>query len=90
MIEIQYSKKFKKNFCKRVREGSTLDKKYNERLNIFTSDPKNKIIKDHKLTGRLKNYRSFSISGDVRVVYYQLTEDRVLFIDIGSHNQIFG
>lgn len=89
MIEIQYSKKFKKNFCKRVPEGSTLDQKYNERLNIFITDLKNKIIKDHKLTGNLKNYRAFSISGDVRVIYYQLSEEKVLFIDIGTHNQIY-
>ena len=90
MIEIQYSKKFKKNFCKRVPDGSAIDQKYNNRLNIFINDPNNKTIKNHKLTGKFKNYRAFSISGDVRVIYYQLSEEKVLFIDIGSHNQIYG
>jgi len=90
MIKIQYSKRFKKNFCKRIPENSLLEKKYTKRLNLFIQDPSNKILNNHKLVGKLTNYHAFSITGDIRVIYFQESKETVLFLDIGTHNQVYG
>ena len=43
---------------------------------------------DHSLTGKLSGKRAFSIAGDIRVVYIEL-EEVIVFLDIGSHNQVY-
>ena len=43
---------------------------------------------DHALTGKLAGKRAFSIAGDIRVIYVEL-EDAIVFLDVGSHNQVY-
>lgn len=88
-MEITYSLQFKKNFNKRIPKGSQLEKRYKERLTLFIKNRKSPILRDHKLTGKKKSFRSFSITGDFRVIYIQESEDTVVFIDIGTHNQVY-
>lgn len=88
-MQILYTPKFRKNFSKRVPEGSALEKRYKERVTLFITDRKNPILKDHKLSGKLKDFRTFSIKGDFRVVYSEYSEDTVLFFNLGTHNQVY-
>lgn len=88
-MEITYSLQFKKNFNKRISKGSQLEKRYKERLALFIKNRKSPILRDHKLTGKKKSFRSFSITGDFRVIYFPESEDIVTFIDIGTHNQVY-
>ncbi len=47
------------------------------------------MIYDHQLIGQKQNFRSFSITGDIRLVYQYVGENTVLFFDIGSRNQVY-
>ena len=89
-MEIKYSKDFIKHFQKRIPAGSLLDQRFQERLGIFITNRTNPIIKDHKLVGKKQGYRSFSITADVRVIYSLEENDSAIFIDIGTHNQVYG
>jgi len=55
---------------------------------MFTNNSKDPILRDHALGGKMKGFRSFSITGDIRVVYY-ISENIAYFVDIGSHNQVY-
>ncbi len=88
-MEIRFSKDFLKNYKKRLPPHSALEKKYKERLAIFLKNRKAPLLKDHKLIGKLKSYRAFSITGDIRVIYIEESKDIVLFIDIGTHTQVY-
>lgn len=88
MIKVTVSKSFKKNYKKRINSQS-LKIKFKKRLELFIKDPRLKILRDHKLKGQMSSYRSFSITGDVRVIYEVMGTNHVLFIDIGSHNQVY-
>lgn len=88
-MEIRYSTNFVKNFNKRVSKRSVLEKKYKDRLALFIRNRNNPLLKDHKLIGKRKNFRAFSITGDVRVIYFEESQEIVTFIDIGSHNQVY-
>jgi mRNA-degrading endonuclease YafQ of YafQ-DinJ toxin-antitoxin module len=41
------------------------------------------------LTGPLAGKRSFWVAGDMRVVYVE-ADEAIIFVDIGSHNQVYG
>lgn len=86
---IKRNKYFKKVFKARVKNNPKLVKKTKERVALFIKNPKNPVLKDHQLTGSQKENRAFWITGDVRIVYYPISKNEVLFLDIGTHNQVY-
>lgn len=85
---IRYHKRFLKHFKQRILPHPSLDRKFNIRLHQFISNPKQALLNDHTLLGDLEGYRSFSITGDIRVVYH-VEGNAIKFYDIGSHNQVY-
>lgn len=63
-------------------------KLYKNRLELFISDPKHPLLRDHLLRGEKLTLRAFWITGDIRVVYTKIG-GRIIFLDIGTHNQIY-
>lgn len=87
-MKINYHKNFLKSYKKRILPKFSLDRKFKERLKLFLEDKSNSILKDHALKGKKSEYRAFSITGDIRVVYEKVSGG-VLFHDIGTHNQVY-
>ena len=46
-------------------------------------------LRTHKLSGKLEGLWAFSVDEDCRVVFEFIGEDRVLLIDIGSHDEVY-
>ena len=90
-MNIVYTKAFLKQFKLRIVPNKNLLKRYYERENIFLEDLNNPVLKNHSLKGEMKGFYSFSIAGDIRVIYKFMDNEKVLaiFIDIGSHNQVY-
>ncbi len=55
------------------------------KVNLFLADPYSPNLKTHKLSGRLKNYWSFSVSYNLRVLFRFYKENVVEFVDLGTH-----
>lgn len=85
---IKFDKKFLKNLKKRFIGDKKLERQIQKRIDLFLEDKGNPLLKDHKLLGTMRGLRSFSVTGDVRIVYQEF-EDFYLFIDVGTHNQIY-
>lgn len=81
-------RQFKKHYQKRISPHPKLDRQFETRLRLFLKDPYTPLLADHGLTGSLKGLRSFSVSGDIRVIYLIKKGDLILF-DIGTHNQVY-
>lgn len=84
-----FTKDFKKAYAKRISHRKNLVARFEERYDLFVEKPANPILEDHALSGKLEGFRAFSITGDVRVVYY-IYNDTAYFVDIGTHNQVYG
>ena len=46
-------------------------------------------LRTHKLSGKLGGQWAFSVDDDCRVVFEFIGEDKVLLIDIGSHDEVY-
>lgn len=81
--EIFYSSHFLRAFKKlpKALKAEVLEHEVLFRRNCF--DPK---IKTHKLTGKLKEYWSFSITPSHRILFAIESEGVVSFIDVGDHD----
>ena len=89
MIEIAFSSSFKRAFKKKVAGNKNLETQFWERVELFKSNPFDPKLKTHRLSGKLKDLWGFSIEYDLRVVFYFAGDQRVVFVDIGSHKEIY-
>lgn len=89
-MEIRKTKTFRKLYSRRIVAGSLLEKRFQQRVTQFLADRTDPILHDHSLVGQESGLRAFSITGDMRVVYYELVLGVFVFVDIGSHNQVYG
>ena len=86
--QIDFSKSFEKAYAKRIARNEKLKKAYASRYRLFIQGERGYPLHDHALTGSLAGKRAFSIAGDLRVVYIELP-DVIIFVDIGTHNQVY-
>jgi toxin HigB-1 len=89
MVNIVWDHGFKRAYEKRIRNDENLKKKFWKSVKSFSADPFSRQLRTHKLTGKLQGLWAFSVETNVRVIFSFLKEDEVLFIDIGSHEEVY-
>lgn len=52
-------------------------------------DPFDPRLRTHKLSGKLEGLWSFSVEFDVRVIFYFTEKDEAVFVDVGSHDEVY-
>ncbi len=89
MTQIFFSPSFKRAFKKRVVGRKDLEEKFWRRVEVFTGNPFDSRLRTHKLSGKLQELWSFTVEYDVRVIFYFLPQNRVMFEDIGTHDEVY-
>ena len=89
MMKISFDKSFKRAFKKRIKGNKALEKKFRDKLEQFQHNPFEPSLKTHKLSGKLKDLWSFTVEYDIRIVFYFTDNNDAVFIDIGSHDQVY-
>lgn len=87
-VKINYIGQFIKHFSKRIEPYPHIRSRFDDRIKMFIENPGNPILKNHSLKGSKSGLKSFSITGDIRVLYF-LKKNIIYFVDIGSHNQVY-
>jgi addiction module RelE/StbE family toxin len=85
---IEYHRIFLKHFENRLASNSSLVLKFKEKIKLLENDPNNPSLKSHNLSGSKKGFRSFSLTGDMRVVY-KIEGRTIRLYDVGTHNQVY-
>ncbi len=88
-MKIELHPDFKKSYKKRISNNPKLVLKTAQRVKLFQSGVNDPVLKDHQLKGSKNNLRAFSITGDIRVVYIRVSEEHIIMLDIGTHNQVY-
>ncbi|MBV9211126.1 MAG: type II toxin-antitoxin system mRNA interferase toxin, RelE/StbE family [Acidobacteria bacterium] len=88
-MEIAFSSSFKRAFKKNVAGNASLETRFWQRVEFFKNNPFDSKLRTHKLSGRLKDLWSFSIEYDLRVIFPFIEQDKVVFVDIGSHKEVY-
>lgn len=88
-MKIERHPSFKKAYKKRIAHNKKFSALTFERIALFQQDPKHPLLKDHGLTGAKRQHRAFCVTGDIRIIYYPVSKDYVIFLDIGRHNQVY-
>jgi len=89
MVEISFSSSFRRAFKKRIKGNIDLEARFWKKVEQFTIDPFDQSLKTHKLSGKLKELWSFSVEYDDRVLFYFTEDGNAVFVDIGSHDEVY-
>ena len=89
MTEVAFSSSFKRAFKKRIAGQSAAEERFWQRVAWFASNPHDPRLRTHKLSGKLKEQWSFTVEYDVRVLFYFSTPTKVVFTDIGTHDEVY-
>ena len=81
-MKIIYSTKFAREYKKLPLKVKKLAEKKEK---IFRKDPFEPSLKTHKLTGKLKEYYSFSIDYQYRIIFEFVEKDILWFHSVGTH-----
>jgi mRNA-degrading endonuclease YafQ of YafQ-DinJ toxin-antitoxin module len=88
-MKVVLGRQFKISFKSRIAADHELSKSFQDALALFMTNPEYPKLRTHKLHGLLANYHAFSVAPDCRVIFKKLPEDTFLFIDIGSHDEVY-
>jgi mRNA-degrading endonuclease YafQ of YafQ-DinJ toxin-antitoxin module len=89
IVEVSFSSSFKRAFKKRIKVNVDLEARFWQKLEQFTVDPFDPSLKTHKLSGKLKEFWSFSVDYDERVLFYFAEGEKAVLVDIGSHDEVY-
>lgn len=85
-MDIDFTKVFNKQFDKLPRKKQ---QQARDAVALFIQDVTAAPLRNHGLKGEWLGYRSISAGGDLRLHYQSVAEDKVLFVAVGSHSQLY-
>lgn len=88
-IKVSFSSSFQRSLKFILKKNPQKRKIFESKLNLFLDDPYHPNLGTHKLKGKLNGYLSFSIEYDLRVIFYFQTESEIVFVNIGSHDEVY-
>ena len=57
-------------------------------LRRFAADPRDPLLRTHKLKGELADYWAFSVDDDLRVLF-RWDGDVAFLVNLGSHDEVY-
>jgi mRNA interferase YafQ len=76
-------------FLRRARKlKSPRDELLRAALRRFVADPRDPLLRTHKLKGDLGNYWAFSVDDDLRVLF-RWDGDVCFLVGLGTHDEIY-
>lgn len=85
---IYFDNVFERHYQKRILKNKKLHELYKEALTLFIQDSNHPQLHTHVLKGKMSSKKAFSVDDDCRVIYIE-DEEKILFLDIGSHEEVY-
>lgn len=82
-MEVSYTPTFVKQF-KNFEED--LQEEILEKIGLFKNKKNHKLLKTHKLKGRLSGRYSFYVNYKIRIIFSYLSKKEVVFLAVGDHD----
>lgn len=75
---------------KYIKLNIKIKEKFKERRDLFNREPNSQILNIHKLSGEYNGMWSINITGDYRAIFDKQENGLIIFINIGTHSELFG
>lgn len=85
-MKIELHRNFLKAYSKQPKK---IKEKLKEKRNLFIKDMFHPLLNNHFLGGEYKGCRIINITSDIRAIFYVKPNSDVVFINIGSHLELY-
>lgn len=89
MIKVMFTVEVDEYLRKIKQKDSKLTLRIEKQLALFIEDPKHPSLRTHKLSGKINNMWSISISMNIRMIYVRIDETTIVFVKIGTHDEVY-
>ena len=69
--------------------SSEIQQAFGETLEIFLENPYHPSLRNHTLTEEYSGIQSINVTDDIRALYREVAE-RIIFIALGTHKELYG
>lgn len=86
-MRVRFARRFTRKFTKLPKP---LQREVTAAIERFTVNPIDPILHNHALHGRMHGLRSFSVGGDLRIIFQEYrVYVMVVMLDIGTHERVY-
>ncbi len=89
MIRLEWSSHFQKALRKWIVKHPQSHEIIMKKLEQFSENPYDPELKNHKLSGQLKDLRAISVAYDCRIVFAMVEDQTALLVEIGTHEEVY-
>ncbi len=89
MVKIRTSGDFDKDYRELIKENPDIKVEAAKRIILFSGNPLDTRLKNHRLTKRLRSKWAFSITDDIRIIYEWKGKTTARFLAIGRHYKVY-
>lgn len=88
-IKVAFSSSFKRALKQYLRKHPQKQMLLSNAIDLFITDPYHPSLETHKLKGTLSGYLAFSIEYDLRIIFFFVSPNEVVFVNIGTHDEVY-
>ncbi|MBF0457617.1 MAG: type II toxin-antitoxin system mRNA interferase toxin, RelE/StbE family [Nitrospirae bacterium] len=88
MLNLEADKSFLKKLGKLLKGSPALNEKISIAFDLLQENPFTPSLKTHRLSGRLKDRYSCSLTHDIRIIF-SLSDETVHLFNIGPHDEVY-
>ncbi|MDO8583209.1 MAG: type II toxin-antitoxin system mRNA interferase toxin, RelE/StbE family [bacterium] len=86
----KFSPSVQKELKKIHQKDEKLTNRIEKQIALFEENSKHPSLRTHKLSGTMDNMWNISITTSIRMVYVLLDKSNVIFVKIGTHDEVYG
>lgn len=88
-MKAKFSESIQRELIQIYKKNRKLSDRIEKQIQLFKENPNHPSLRTHKLSGKVGDKWSISITMGIRMVYLRIDEDKVIFIKIGTHDQAY-
>lgn len=90
MAEVIFTESYNKRARKFLKKHPDMIKQYSKTISLMELNPFHPSLRLHQLKGKFEGLYSVSINISFRIVlYFVIKDDKIVPIDIGSHEEVY-
>jgi addiction module RelE/StbE family toxin len=88
-MKIEFTSGFLRSYKKLVSRRPDAAISVLQKVVVFLQERNSPSLELHKLKGQLKDVWAFSVEKDLRIIVDLRDREKILFVSIGSHDQVY-
>lgn len=88
-MKTKFSESIRRELTQIYKKDKKLSDRIEKQIKLFKENPNHPSLRTHKLSGKVENLWSISITMSVRIIYLRIGDELVLFVKIGTHGEVY-